>query len=179
MNYVFQNLLKLTTTKNLVVLFFIAHLILLSMMLFTFSIINQKIETEAFDLQTFGYSFHTAQEFISRLDDTTRNIYVFPQLFGLDVLYPFFLALFLSSWILRLVLKLKFDSFMFLIIFPFVTMGLDYIENIFVFLMITPKVDLTVNLVFVASFFTSAKSITTMVSWCIILILLLKVKLSK
>ena len=120
---------KTSSVKTIIILFICSHLVLLSMMLFTFPKINGQIGTKAFDLQTFGYSVSKAESIVNNLNDQTTQLYLFPQLTFLDLLYPFLLALFLSSLLYRLVNRNSKLKSLWLII-PFLAMTFDYLENI-------------------------------------------------
>lgn len=167
---IFTSLLQKTSSvKNICILFIVSHLVLLAMMLFTFPVINHQIETKAFDLQTFGYSISTAKSIVNNLNDQTTQIYLFPQLTFLDVLYPFLLALFLSSLLWRLVHRNTLLGRRLLII-PFLAMTFDYLENVCVILMILKSVEISKSVVLISSSFTVLKGVFTSISWLAILI---------
>jgi hypothetical protein len=91
------------------------------------------------------------------------------------VLYPILLALFLSALIIRLskLIQIKSNSvYDNLYILPFIAMGFDYLENIFISIMITGTSTLSEGLVKMASICTQLKGIFTTLSWIVILILL-------
>ena len=81
-------------------------------MLFTFPIINAQIGGAAFDIRTLGYSVSEARTILDNLNDQTIELYLFPQLTLLDLIYPALLALFLSSFLFRLfkLTKSKYNS---------------------------------------------------------------------
>lgn len=166
---IFTSLLQKTSSvKNICILFIISHLVLLSMMLFTFPVINHQIGTKAFDLQPFGYSVSVAKSIVNNLNDYTTQIYLFPQLTFLDVLYPFLLALFLSSLLWRLVHR-NTPLGKGLLIIPFLAMTFDYLENVCVILMISKSVTISKSIVLISSLFTVLKSVLTSISWLAIL----------
>jgi len=108
------------------------------------------------------------------LDQSTIDFYLFPQLFLLDILYPFLLALFLSTVIIRLSNLIKISQehiFSNLYILPFIAMCFDYIENIMISLMITNPTDVSSGVIKASSFFTLMKGAFTTLSWTIIVIL--------
>jgi hypothetical protein len=155
---------RASSVKNLIFLFLSSHLILLTMLVFTFPIINNQIRTKAFDLQTFGYSVGEAKTIVNSLNDQVTNLYLFPQISLLDVLYPFLLALFLSSFIFRLSFLTKRNVNSAVLIIPFLAMLFDYLENICISLMITKSVDTSEVFVLISSSFTLLKSLLTTVS---------------
>jgi len=166
---------RLATKRGLIGLFLLSHTVLLLMMLFTFPRINAKFGTQAFDLKTFGYSQSEAIMMLGNLDQSTVDFYIFPQLFLLDVLYPFLLALFLSTVIIRLsdLIKISRDHvFSNLFLLPFVAMFIDYCENIMISLMILNPTSVSSGLIKTASIFTQMKGGFTTLSWLVIIILL-------
>lgn len=171
---IFTSLLQKTSSvKNVCILFVASHLILLSMMVFTFPVINNQIGTKAFDLQPFGYSVSMAESIVNKLDAQTTQLYLFPQLTFLDLFYPLLLALFLSSLLFRFVNS---DSKIGLLIvmIPFLAMIFDYSENICIILMITKSIEISESLVLISSSFTVLKGVLTSISWIAILIYAIK-----
>jgi hypothetical protein len=170
-----DKLAGLASGAGILVLFLLAHTVLLLMMLFTFPRINATLGNQAFDLQTFGYTVSTAMEMLQQLDQATIDLYLFPQLWLLDVLYPLLLALFLSTCIIRLSDLLKTGrrgilSGLFLL--PFIAMVFDYFENILISLMISHGSTVSAGVIRTASIFTLMKGLLTMLSWLVILVLL-------
>ena len=166
---------RLSSKKGIIILFLLAHSVLGMMMIFTFSRINDRLGTQAFDLKTFGYSESEALSMLQNLDPATIDFYIFPQLLLLDVLYPVLLALFLSAVIIRLsiLLKLSRDQvYSNLFLLPFFAMVSDYMENVMILLMIKNPTDPSLIVIQVASILTQMKGVFTMISWVIILILL-------
>lgn len=165
-------LLKTSSVKKICISFVSSHFVLLLMMLYTFPVINNQIGTKAFDLQTFGYSVSEAESILNNLNDQTIALYLFPQLTLLDLLYPFLLALFLSSLLFRLInitgTKSKFAS-IFLAI-PFLAMIFDYSENICIILMISKSIECSETIVVLSSSFTILKGVLTSIAWIAILV---------
>jgi hypothetical protein len=141
------------------------------MMTYTLPKINTHIDTYAFELQTFGYSVSEARSIANNMNDQITNLYLFPQLSLLDLLYPFLLALFLSSFLFRLIsitrTKNKVNSI--LLIVPFLAMIFDYLENICIILMITKSVETSENFVLLSIIFTFLKGVSTSFAWISIL----------
>ncbi len=167
---------KTSSIKGVCILFVTSHLVILSMMIFTFPVINNQIGGKAFDLQTFGYSLSMAESIINNLNTQTTNLYLFPQLTLLDVLYPFLLALFLSSFLFRLfsITKTKNKAKLILLIVPLLAMGFDYLENICIILMISKSIELSESIVLISSSFTVFKSTLTSIAWLTILVYAIK-----
>lgn len=171
-----STLQKTSSLKSVSILFVTSHLIFLSMMVFTFPVINNQIGIKAFDLQPFGYSASEAESIVNKLNTQTTDIYLFPQLTLLDVLYPLLLALFLSSFLFRLFLltKTKHKANSILLILPFLAMGFDYLENICIILMISESIALSESFVLLSSSFTVLKGLLTSMAWLTILIFSIK-----
>ena len=169
-------LLKTSSVKNICILFVASHMVLLVMMLFTFPVINDQIGTKVFDLQTFGYSVSVAESIVNNLNNETTSLYLFPQLTLLDLLYPFLLALFLSSLLFRLIKittsKSKIASV--LLVIPFVAMLFDYAENICIILMISKSIEISETIVLLSSSFTVLKGVLTSIAWITILVYAVK-----
>lgn len=169
-------LLKVSSVKRVWLLFIASHLVLFVMMTYTFPVINNQIGTQAFDLQTFGYSVSTAESIVNNLDDRIMGLYLFPQLLLLDLLYPLLLALFLGSLLFRLIKTTssacKLTSI--LLILPFIAMMCDYAENIGVILMITKSIEVSETIVYLSSTATVSKGVSTSIAWIAILILSVK-----
>ena len=159
---------KTSSIKRVSILFISSHLIFLSMMLFTFPVINNQIGTKAFDLQSFGYSVSTAESIVNNLNTQTTQLYLFPQLTFLDLLYPLLLALFLSSLLFRFT-NVNNKLGRFILIIPFLAMVFDYSENICVILMISKSIELSESFVLLSSSFTILKGTLTSIAWIAIL----------
>lgn len=163
---------KTSSVKNICILFVASQLVLLLMMFFTFPVINSDIGTKAFDLQTFGYSVSTAKSIVNNLHERSLQLYFFPQLTLLDVCYPFLLALFLSSFLFRLIKITKAENRLtsIILLIPFLAMLFDYSENICIILMITKSIELSQLVVFLSSTFTILKGLLTSIAWLAILL---------
>ncbi|MCR9254320.1 MAG: hypothetical protein NXI20_28160 [bacterium] len=169
-------LLKVSSVKRIFLLFVTSQLVFLLMMTYTFPEINHQIGTKAFDLQTFGYSVSTAESIVNNLDDRTMDLYLFPQLMLLDIVYPFLLALLLSGLLFRLIKTTQSEGKIIsnLLILPFVAMISDYSENIGVILMISKSIEVSETIVYLSSTATILKGVSTSVAWIAILVLSVK-----
>lgn len=165
-------LLKTSSVKKICISFVASHFVLLLMMIYTFPVINNQIGTKAFDLQPFGYSVSEAKSIVNNLNDQTTDLYLFPQLTLLDLLYPFLLALFLSSLLFRLIkiTRAKSKIALIFLIIPFLAMIFDYSENICIILMITKSIEISETIVALSSTFTIIKGVLTSVSWIAIFV---------
>jgi len=172
MNFINSLVSRTSSVKSLCYLFLSSHVILLLMMTYTFPRINNQIGTNAFDLQTFGYSVSEARSIVDTMNDQITNLYLFPQLSLLDLLYPFLLALFLSSFLFRLIgiTKTKNGVNSILLLVPFLAMIFDYLENICIILMITKSVETSEYFVLLSSIFTLLKGLLTSFAWISILL---------
>ncbi|MFT6997681.1 MAG: hypothetical protein ACJAQ4_001435 [Cryomorphaceae bacterium] len=164
----------MSSKSAIVILFLLAHSVLLLMMVFTFPKINAQIGTQAFDLKTFGYTQGEVILILQNLDQPTTDFYIFPQLLLLDILYPILLALFLSTLIVRISNLISVSPksiFSNLFILPFIAMFIDYFENILILVMITNPAEVSSGVIASASIFTQMKGAFTTVSWIVILVL--------
>lgn len=181
----FYNLLTRYASPKMILLWFIsAHVVLLCMMLFTFPEINTQLGAPAFDLRPLGYSVSEANQLLQQLDVATVRLYLFPQLFLLDVLYPLLLALFLSTLMVRLShLAGKQNTLLVRmgITLPYFAMVFDYSENLLIARMITDPSNVSSGLIKTASTFTVLKGISTTLCWIAVMIMtgMLLVKWSK
>lgn len=164
------------SVKSLSYLFVSSHAILLIMMTYTFPRINKQIGGPAFDIRPLGYSASEARSMLGNLNDQTIDLYLFPQLTLLDIMYPFLLALFLSSFLFRLfeLTKKRSKVNSILLIVPFLAMIFDYSENTCIILMITESVEITESFVQTASTFSVLKGVFTSFAWVSILIYSIK-----
>lgn len=165
---------QVATKSGIIILFVLAHLVLALMMIFTFPSINAKLGTQAFDLKAFGYSQEEALAMIQNLDQATTSLYLFPQIFLFDILYPAFLALLLSALIIRLsnLNQVKTHAlYSNLYLLPFIAMVFDYVENILVAVMITQTSEVSPLTVHIASTATQMKGLFTTISWIIVIML--------
>ena len=166
---------RMASKTGITGLFLLSHIVLLLMMLFTFPRINAKFGTQAFDLKIFGYSQSEATIMLQNLDQSTIGLYLFPQLFLLDILYPILHALFLSTLIIRISNLIKINQnhvFSNLFTLPFIAMFIDYFENMMISLMITNPTNISSGVIKTASIFTLTKWTFTTLSWLVIFILL-------
>ncbi len=165
---------RMSSKSGIVILFLLAHLVLIMMMVFTFPRINAQLGSQAFDLKTFGYTQEEATLMIQNLDQSTIDFYIFPQLLLLDILYPILLALLLSTLIIRLSYLIRLSPnhiYSNLFILPFIAMFIDYLENSLILVMITNPEEISSGLIKLASIFTQLKGAFTTMSWLVILIL--------
>lgn len=174
MTILYSLLIKTSSLRNISILFVASHLVLLLMWIFTLPVINNQIGTQVFDIQTFGYNVSEAASIVDTLNNETRALYLFPQLTLLDLLYPFFLALFLSSLLFRLCHITESNIRPLLLVLPFMAMIFDYAENICVILMISKALEITKTLVLLSSSFTVLKGVLTSIGWIAILFHALK-----
>lgn len=126
-----------------------------------------------FDMSPMGYSYEVALTLLNQLGEKGRNVYLSLQLV-LDLFYPalFGLCYFcLAQWLIKLG-RLK-NLFWFIIsLLPILACLSDYAENFSIWLMLTKYPSVSKLLVSVSSFFTLVKSISTMVYFSGLIILL-------
>lgn len=176
MSFLNSIFLKVSSVKQIFLTFVASQMVFLLMMTYTFPVINNQIGTQAFDLQTFGYSVSVAESIVSSLDDRTMGFYIFPQLTLLDLFYPFLLALFLGGLLFRLITTTesggKITSI--LLTLPFIAMVCDYMENLIVILMISKSIEVSETMVYLSSIATVSKGALTSIAWIAILVLSVK-----
>lgn len=153
-------------------LFILAFGVLGLMFVFSIGPLNEKIGSPIFDLRPMGYSYEEALYILSQLDDEWRSLYLFPQLFLFDILYPFLLAIAMYYFGKRLLIlnNLKFRGpYLFLISIPFWSMIFDYAENTGISLMLQNSGNPSSFLVKISSSFSFLKSSTSTATWIILL----------
>ena len=167
---------RYSSFRSVLFLFVMSHLILILMMTITFPKIQMDIGQKPFDLQSLGYSLDQAKSIVNALSPKGRRLYIFPQLLLFDVLYPLFLALFLSTLSYRLS-KLMNNSrhvLPILIFLPFIAALFDYFENVMILGMITDSIQVTNLTVALSSWATRLKGGTTVLSWLAIAVLFVR-----
>lgn len=150
--------------SKILILFVVAHIILLSMVILMPNI-QSGVSLQMFDLTMFkGFDLAYAQTFISELSDRGRSYYLFVQI-PMDFLYPLLISTFFYLYFLDQTKNRK------LAYLGFGSMIFDYLENIFVIVMLTTS-SLTQGLVFVASMFTIIKAIFYAINYGLTVLLL-------
>lgn len=156
------------------------------MMVYTIPRIRQGAgDMVPFDMRPMGYSGEYARQFLSRLSEKGRDLYLHVQL-PLDLAYPLFFGLagfFTVVLLIRLFArvvnrpKLSVDSVAarVMMLVPLIALVSDYLENILIFSMLAWKTPVPEALVFVANLFTLGKSLSTMAFYGIVTVLLLGV----
>ena len=89
-------------------------------------------------------------------------------------MYPVLLALFLSTLIIRLSNLIEVRPkviYSNLFIVPFIAMGIDYLENILISIMITSSTEISSGVFKIASACTQLKGVFTSISWVVIITL--------
>jgi hypothetical protein len=124
-----------------------------------------------FDLLPMGYSFNYANELLSSLDIEGRNLYLSMQL-PLDFFYPGLFIITYSLLLVWLFRKIGYENYKmyYFIMIPFLAGIFDYIENIFIIIMINSFPDLSINVVKLANISTIFKSIFTSIFFILLII---------
>ncbi|MGN7764417.1 hypothetical protein [Paenibacillus sp. 22594] len=136
-----------------------------------------------FDMNPLGYTYEYAHKFLSQLSEKGYKLYLHVQL-PLDILFPVLNCLTgLSTFILLLRLHRKVKPTSALPVYssfskaalslPLAAMLFDYLENLVIFMMLSYKAAVPVNLVYTASTFTIIKSMSTSIFYIVILAILL------
>jgi hypothetical protein len=132
-----------------------------------------------FDMQPLGYTYDYAYQFLLRLSERGYDLYRHVQL-PLDVLYPALLCLTGICTIVLLVrlharvnprskLSVKATTVRIAMFVPMLVMISDYMENLFIFAMLSFKSAVPPSLVWVSNLFTLLKSMSTTVFYMIVL----------
>lgn len=155
---------KIIKKQKIVILFVVAHLILLTMYFFM-PIIQEGVSVQMFDLTMFkGFDLAHAQTFVNELSTQGRTYYLFLQI-PLDFLYPLLVSTFFYLFFLDQTRNKKFA------VIGYSSMMFDYLENIFVIIILT-RATLTNELVSVASVVTIIKACFYVVNYGITIVLL-------
>lgn len=166
------NLQNIASSKAVLLFFFLTMAVYFFMLLYTIPRVESFAPGIAlFDLSPSGYSYQHAISLLEALGKTGRNTYLFQQL-PTDFIYP---GLFAISYTLLLFWlfgkSIKANSIMFYLAMVPILGGLfDYLENIFIILMIRSFPDLSQALVVMASTATILKSIFTSVFFLLLLV---------
>ncbi len=163
--------MKKNRHKLIILLFIAAHVIFFVMTLIQPSIV-EGVSLKMFDLMMFkGYDLAYATTFINEISNRGRNIYLFVQI-PLDFLYPLLLSIFFSLFFYE---QTKSRDLAFL---GFATMIFDYMENIFIILILT-STNLSSNIVGIASKATITKGIFYALNYGITVFLLIRCRYKK
>ena len=157
--------------KLVLILLIITMAIYLTMIFFSIpAVVSFAPGLVLFDMSPTGYTYQNAVDLLSALGPEGRSIYLSRQL-PLDFLYPGLFAITYSLLLVWLLLKsLSHQSKIFYVAMVPILAGLcDYIENIFIIVMINSFPDLSSNIVGTASLFTIMKSSFTSIFFILLL----------
>jgi len=157
---------------KIIVLFFLLSQIIYTLMLrVTIPAIISTGGEQIFDMSPSGYSYEYAAQFINGLSNDSLSMYLKGQLI-LDLFYPLFIG---SFGLLAMLTLARRDSFeKYFVLLPLIAIIFDYLENYFVFIMLSHPNELTLRLVTVASNITILKSIFYSLFLSIVLILYIR-----
>ncbi len=153
--------------KNLIIiLFIIAHAVFL-VMNFIQPLIVTGVSVKMFDLMMFkGYDLAYATTFVNEISQQGKNVYLFVQV-PLDFIYPLLVSAFFYLFFLDQTRNKKIASL------GFVSMVFDYMENIFVIVILT-TVNLTDTIVGIASIATIIKGGFYVINYGLVVYLLIR-----
>lgn len=157
--------------RLVLVLFLVTMAIYLTMIFYSIpAVVSFAPELVLFDMSPTGYSYQNAMELLGILGTEGRSIYLTKQL-PLDFIYPGLFAITYSLLLVWLLLKsISHQSKIFyLAVVPILAGICDYIENVFIIVMINSFPDLSSNIVGTASLFTIMKSSFTSVFFILLL----------
>lgn len=163
---------KNSSGKLVLVLFLLTMTIYSLMIVYSIpAVISLAPDLVLFDLSPAGYSYQNAMELLSALGPEGRSIYLTRQL-PLDFIYPGLFAItysLLLTWLFLKSKETKSKIFYFTLV-PILAGLCDYIENVFIIVMINSFPELSSNIVGIASLFTIMKSIFTSIFFILILL---------
>jgi hypothetical protein len=161
----FQRIQSQISGKLVLALFFATNLVYLTMLIYSIPmLLKYSGGLPIFDMSPLGYSYQEAMALLTALGEEGRNAYASIQL-SLDILYPLLFALCyfaLLQWLIRLG-ELSNRFCLYLSIIPIFVCVFDYAENICIWLMIQAFPTISENLVLTSSTFTLLKSVSTMI----------------
>ncbi len=174
---------KYSTGKIISVLFLSTMTVYTAMLSYSIPAISAFApDLSIFDLSPSGYSFTYANDLLNSLGIEGRNLYLSVQL-PLDFIYPGLFSItysLLLIWIFGKSFNADSKIYYFALI-PFLAGFFDYVENVFIIIMITSFPDLQVTTVKYASIFTILKSSFTIFFFILLITsiaLLFKTKIS-
>lgn len=130
-----QWILEKTDKKKIIVLFTLAALVYVIMMTITIPTIREGTGgIEIFDLRPFGYNVEVTEEILSSMSKDIKDYYRFVQI-PLDFIYPLLMGLFGAFTLALMRKKVNFPTCF--IALPLIAGVCDYLENIFVFLLLS------------------------------------------
>ena len=169
-----QTLQSRITGKIVLILFMAANGVYLAMLGYSIpQVMAHSDGLPLFDMSPMGYSYEDALALLNQLGEEGRNAYLSLQLV-LDLFYPalFGLCYFcLAQWLFKLG-RLNNRLWLVISLLPILVCVSDYAENVSIWLMLTKYPSVSELLVAVSSFFTLLKSISTMVYFAGLTILL-------
>ena len=158
---------KYATGRVVLVLFILTTGIYLTMLLYSIpAVASFAPDMALFDLSPGGYTFDYAVELLETLGSEGRATYLTLQL-PLDFIYPgLFAATYslLLIWLFRRGSKARSKVHYFAVIPVFAGL-FDYIENIFIIILLNSFPDISLGIVGLASVFTILKSSFTIISF--------------
>ena len=154
--------------KNVILFFVPAMLIYVVMLSYTIPNVEKYAgDMKLFDLSPGGYSYEYANELLTQLGEGGREIYLYNQL-PLDFLYPGLFAISCSLLLSWLLLKrhASGSKVHYFCLVPVAAGLFDYVENLFIVILITSYPDLSSGQVALSSVATVVKStLTTIFFW--------------
>lgn len=166
------HIIQKNASGKLVLVLFLLTMTIYSIMIFYSipAVMFFAPEFVLFDLSPTGYSYQGAMDLLDALGPEGRSIYLTKQL-PLDFIYPGLFAITYSLLLVWLFLKsTRHQSKIFyLTLVPILAGICDYIENVFIIVMINSFPDLSSDMVGIASLFTIMKSSFTSIFFILLL----------
>ena len=163
---------KYSTGRNVAIFFSLNMVFYLAILLYSIPLVGRSAPSmKLFDVSPSGYTKEYAVTLLTAIGSEGRDLYLSLQL-PLDFVYP---GLFIVSyslmfaWLLRKNYDLR-SKIHYVLYLPIFAGLFDYLENVFVVLMLKTFPDLSAGLVSAASFATVAKSILSSVFFTLLLL---------
>ncbi|MHA2940486.1 hypothetical protein ACXJY6_19600 [Vibrio sp. RC27] len=163
---------KLSTGKNVSILFLLTMIVYLTMLSYSIPAVSTFApELPIFDLSPFGYSFAYADNLLNTLGIEGRATYLSTQL-PFDFIYPGLFSITYSLMLVWLFGKTssRNSKIYYFALVPFLAGMFDYVENIFIIKMINSFPELQVTTVKIASTLTILKSSFTMLFFVLLIV---------
>lgn len=161
-----------STGRNVAILFSITMIVYLTILFYSIpKVISSAPETKLFDVSPAGYTTEYARSILNAIGQQGRDLYLSLQL-PLDFIYPgLFIVSYslLFTWLLKKSYALESKAY-YAVYIPIVAGLFDYAENVLIIIMLKTYPQLNANLVAVASFATTAKSILSSIFFTLLIV---------
>ncbi len=166
-----------STGKNVALFFSLNMVFYLTILYYSIPmVVRSAPDMKLFDVSPSGYSQEYAISLLNAIGPEGRSLYLSLQL-PLDFVYPGLFIIsypLLFTWLLKTNYDLRSKAY-YALYLPILAGLFDYLENIFVILMLKAYPDLSQSLVAFASFATVAKSVLSSIFFTLLMLSILQV----